>query len=114
MTARLAGALCALLATALAVAQTPTGAAQKLFEQYVAMGQAYDPDLAELYADDAVIQNKRRFPSGEVRELNIPAPKYKALIRQVMPLAKARDDRSTYSDVTYGAEGNRVRIRATR
>lgn len=102
-----------LLLLAPAAAAQPD-AAKKLFEQYVALGQAYDPGVADLYADDALIRNKRTYPNGEVRELTMPAPKYKALIRQVMPLAKERGDRSTYSGVTYAPEGERVRIRASR
>jgi hypothetical protein len=89
-------------------------AAKKLFEQYVALGQAFDESVADLYAEAALIRNKRTYPNGEVRELTMPAPKYKALIRQVMPLAKSRGDRSTYSAATYAVEGDRVRIHASR
>ena len=46
--------------------------------------------------------------------MTMPAPRYKALIRSAMPAAKARDDRSTYSDVRYSAEGAGVRITAQR
>lgn len=88
--------------------------ARRLFERYVALGNAYDPSLADLYADDAFIKNTRTYPTGKVRELTMPAAKYKALIRQAMPLARARGDRSTFSDVRYAAEGARVRIRASR
>ena len=102
------------MAAALALAQAPTDKARQLFEQYVARSHAFDASVAELYADDAVIQNKRVYPGGIVRELTIPAPKFKALIVQVMPTAKARGDLNTYSEVTYAVEGSRVRIRATR
>ena len=99
---------------ALAPTQASEDAARRLFEQYVALGHAYDPGIAELYADDAFIKNTRTYPTGEVRELTIPAPKYKALIRQALPVARARGDRSTFFDVSYAAEGSRVRIRASR
>ena len=99
---------------ALASTQASEDAARRLFEQYVALGHAYDPGIADLYADDALIKNTRTYPTGEVRELTIPAPKYKALIRQALPVARARGDRSTFSDVSYAAEGSRVRIRASR
>ena len=102
------------LSAATVWAQTPIDGATQLFAQYVALGHAYDPALAELYADDALIKNKRTYPTGEVREITIPAPKYKALIREVMPFAKARGDRSTFSQVSYSPEGDRVRIRASR
>ena len=89
-------------------------AATQLFERYIALGHAYDVSIADLYADDAVIKNKRTYPTGEVRELTMPAANYKTLIRQAMPLAKTRGDRSTFSNVKYTAEGPRVRITASR
>jgi hypothetical protein len=46
--------------------------------------------------------------------LEVPAPKYKELLRQTMPLTKARNDITTYSDVSYALEGSNVRIKATR
>jgi len=111
---RFAGVVIGMMFTALAWGQSATDAAKQLFDQYVAFGHAYDPGVADLYADDALIRNKRTYPTGEVREMTVPAAKYKTLIRQVMPLARARGDRSTYSDVSYTAEGGRVRIKASR
>ena len=96
-------------ATAAAIAE-----ARRLFKRYVALEQAFDPAAADLYADEAVIQNKRKYPDGQVKTMSMPAPKYKALIRSAMPAAKARNDRSTYSDVRYSAEGAGVRITAQR
>ena len=89
-------------------------AAQALFDKYVALEHAYDGAVADLYADTALIVNKRIYPTGEVRELTFPADKYKALVRAAMPLAATRGDRSTYSTVSYTREGQRVRIKATR
>ncbi len=110
-----AGALLGVVLAGTAWAQSPSvDAAKQLFEQYVTLGHAFDPGVAELYADDALIRNKRTYPTGEVREMTMPAPNYKAVIRKVMPLAQARGDRSTYSDVSYTPEGDRVRIRASR
>jgi hypothetical protein len=88
--------------------------AKQLFGRYVALEHAFDPTVADLYSDDAVIRNKRTYPTGQVRQLTIPAPKYKELLRASMPLAKARGDTSTYSDVRYVEEGKHVRIAATR
>lgn len=98
-----------------AVAQEESFAAAKaLFERYVQLEHTFDPAVADLYADDALIQNKRTEADGRVREIRVPAPAYKDLIRKAMPLAKTRGDISTYSDVTYTMEGERVRIKATR
>ena len=88
--------------------------ARALFELYVQRGRAFDPALADLYSDEAVIKNKRGEPEGEVRELSLPAPQYKDLIRQALPVAKVRGDTSTYSDVEYAIEGDGVRIKADR
>jgi len=88
--------------------------AKGLFDRYVHLEHAFDPAAADLYADDALIKNKRTYPWGEVRELTLPATQYKALIRQAMPLAKARNDTNSYSDITFTPEGSGVRIRAMR
>ena len=92
----------------------PPDEARKLFERYVESERTFDAAVAELYADDAVIRNKRTYPDGTTRVSTMPAPQYKALIRQAMPLAKAREDTSTYSEVRYAEEGRRIRITATR
>jgi hypothetical protein len=96
-------------------AATPAIAeARRLFERYVALEKAFDPAAADLYADEAVIQNRRKYPDGQVKTMSMPAPRYKALIRSAMAAAKARNDRSTYSDVRYSAEGAGVRVTAQR
>ena len=84
--------------------------AKALFARYVQLEQAYDPALADLYADNAVISSKRVYPNGEVRQQTFPPQQYKQLIRQAIPLAKARGDRSTYSRCVYEPQGARVRI----
>lgn len=88
--------------------------AAELFERYTTLERAFDPAVAELYSDDAYIENTRTYPTGEQRRLVVPAPRYKELIRRAMPLAAARQDRSTYSEITFKVEGERVRIRALR
>jgi hypothetical protein len=92
----------------------PVAAATQLFTKYVNLERGYWPAVGELYADEAVIRNRRRYPSGEVRELTLTAAQYRGLLQQAMPIAKQRGDRSSYSDVTYTPEGLNVRITATR
>jgi hypothetical protein len=88
--------------------------ARALFERYVTLEAKFDPAVADLYADDALIRNTRRYPDGQVKTIELPAPQYKALVVTAMPLAKAKNDRSRYTKVTYAAEGANVRIRARR
>src|SRR5262245_27678728 len=93
-----------------AAATEATDSAKKLFDRYVALEHAFDPAMADLYDDNAVIKNRRTYPTGQVRELSLPAPKYKELIRASMPAAKARGDKSTYSDCTYEPESESKRV----
>jgi hypothetical protein len=93
---------------------TPIEKAQKLFKRYTDFERTFDPAIGDLYSDDAIIRNKRTYPDGSTRVLTMPAPDYKQLIRQAMPMAKTRGDVNTYSDVKYVEEGKRVRITATR
>ena len=88
--------------------------AKELFERYVALEHAYDPAVADLYDDSAHIQTTRLYSSGEEKTITIPAPEYKELIRRVLPLARDREDRNTYSNVTYVLTDGRVRIKALR
>jgi hypothetical protein len=96
------------------IAGTAEDEARALFNRYVQLEHAFDPAAADLYAEDALIKNKRTYPHGQVRELTLPVDKYKALIRQSMPLAKLRGDTNSYSDVSFTKEGEGVRIKATR
>jgi hypothetical protein len=99
---------------AISPAVDPTGKAKELFDRYVALERVFDCTQANLYSDVAKIQNTRTYPGGEKRTLTLPAAEYKNLIRIGMPLAKARGDTSTYSDIKYAPEGDRVRITSVR
>lgn len=88
--------------------------ARALFDRYVALERSFDPAMADLYSVDALIRNRRTYPTGQARELTIPAPQYKELMRQAMPLARAQGDTNRYSDCAYSPEGERVWIRCAR
>jgi len=88
--------------------------AEQLWNRYVALEAAFDPAVADLYADDAVIRNRRTYPTGEVREATVPAAQYKLLVRTAIPVARARNDISRYSGCTYAADGARVRVACAR
>lgn len=89
-------------------------AAKQLFARYVQLEKDFDPKVADLYSDDATIQNRRTYPGGRVKVLTLPATRYKEIIRAAMPLAKAKNDRSSYSEVVYTVEGDGIRIKARR
>ncbi|MYN05508.1 hypothetical protein GTP41_25780 [Pseudoduganella sp. DS3] len=104
----------AALALGLAAPALAQSEAEALFAKYKAMERAFDPELVNLYCDTALIRNVRSYPDGQQRTLELPAPRYKELIRNVMPLAKARGDVNTYSEVAFSPEGGNTRITATR
>lgn len=110
----------AVLAAGLAIAGLAWGqdpsvdAAKRLFGQFVALEQAYDPAIADLYADDALIKTRRKAPMGEPRDVVIPASNYKLQLREQIAATKAQGNRNTYSDVTFTVEGELVRIHASR
>ncbi len=103
-----------LLSVSGALGGTAQEEAKKLFERYTDSERTFDPAVTDLYSDEAKIQNKRIYPDGSTRVTTMPAPKYKALIRAAMPLAKQRGDTNTWSEVKYVAEGERIRITAMR
>lgn len=115
-------ALCQ-IATAAKTA-TPKGSAQgdlipkakAFFQHYVELEHAFDPAIADLYSDDAVIKNTQYRADGKIVPLTKPVAKYKQVLRDYMK-TKARQlgDVSNYTNDTYSVEGgNRVRIKVTR
>ena len=88
--------------------------AEQFFDRFVTLGRAYDPAVADLYADDATIQTVQRNADNTFRTVRFIGEPYKRLIRRAMPLAKQRGDRDSYSDVSVSVEGRRARIRCTR
>lgn len=88
--------------------------AQAFFERHNALGDAFDVAVADDFADTAVIRSERVYPHGLKRDMEIPTAQWKMLIRTGMELAKARGDRSEYSDVRIELDGSRATVRATR
>ena len=105
----------ALLAVAGAtIAKQPQSPAQAVFDKYQSLEHSFDPALADLYCDSALIRNTRKYPNGQTRAIEIPAGKYKQLIRASLPAARASGDYSTYSKVSFAPDGANVRVTATR
>lgn len=93
-----------------ASAETP----EEFFKRFVETGQRFDPAVADLYADHASIKAYRRYPHGLERSMEMSGVEWKALVRKVMPLARSKNDKSTYTNVKFAPLGNRVKISADR
>ncbi|MCP5371905.1 MAG: hypothetical protein H6907_09255 [Hyphomicrobiales bacterium] len=96
-------------------AGTPIQEAVALFETMVRLEKAYDPALADLYADDARIEYVSVYPDGTRREIKMTGAELKAILRKMGPMAKALKSTARYADVRYGIEGrNLMGIRGLR
>jgi len=89
-------------------------AARAFFARYVALGEAYDDRVGSLYSDSAVIRTHRRYPHGLERALELSGSQWKALLKKVMPLAKAQGDRSRFSNIRVSTADARATIKADR
>lgn len=69
------------------------------FDKFTALGQAFDPAMAELYADAAQIHSVRRYQHGLERDLKMAGDEWKALLREVLPLARKLGDKNNFSNV---------------
>lgn len=93
---------------------SPEDRARTFFARFVQISHAFDPAVADFYADEGRIVSVRRYADGMERKFEMNGAEYKPLIREAMPIAKARGDISTFTDISYQRDGTRVRIRATR
>ena len=88
--------------------------AHAIFDLHQRLYGSFDPTVASLYSDWAVIRNTRRYPDGQVRVLELDGSKFKALLVASLPAAELRGDTNRLSSVTYTPEGAGVRINAIR
>lgn len=88
--------------------------AREFFARYVALGEAYDSTIADIYSNDAVIKAYRRYPHGLERAMEMNGVQWKELIRKVMPVAKAQNERSEYKEPKFELRDGKVKITAKR
>ncbi len=104
-------ALFTILLSQTALADEP---AKVLFDKYVQLSDNFDPSLAELYFDEAEIHAYRKYPYGTERAMELKGAQWKQLLTRAMPLAKAQNDKSIFSEVAISNYGNGFKIKANR
>jgi hypothetical protein len=95
-------------------ADGPPDDAIDFFKRYIALSNRYDARLGDLYADSAVLRVTTRLADGSSREVQLTGEQYKALLPQAVVLAKGRGEKTVFFDIRYSAEGERMRVTATR
>ncbi|BBW93435.1 hypothetical protein PS1M3_35220 [Pseudoalteromonas sp. PS1M3] len=88
--------------------------AKSFFDEYTKLGSNFDVKVASLYANDAKIHSYRVYPHGKERQMEITGEQWKVLVQRVMPLAKMKNDKSTFKNIAIKPEGNGYKIKAHR
>lgn len=84
------------------------------FQEYVALNEGFDPAVADLYDDNARILAYRVYPHGLERALEMSGVDWKQLLVKLMPLAKAQNDKSTFSNLSISPVSEGFKIKADR
>lgn len=84
--------------------------ARQVIETYVSLERAYDPRLADLYADEAVIKANQVGPNGQSQWVTAQGWQYKKMIRDAMPGFRAQGYKASYSGARYEMAGKNVRV----
>lgn len=98
------------LSSAVNAEETP----RDLFSEYIRLGDAFDPAVVDLYDDSAQILAYRVYPHGLERNMELTGAQWKELVRKVMPMAKAKNDRSTFSNLAITEIEGGFKIKADR
>lgn len=88
--------------------------AKEFFEKYVQLSDSFEPSVADLYSDNARIHTYRKYPHGLERAMELSGVQWKQLLIKAMPLAKAQNDKSIFSEVTMSNYGGGYKIKANR
>jgi hypothetical protein len=84
--------------------------ARQVIESYVSLERAYDPRLADLYADEAIIKVNQTGPNGESQWVTAQGWQYKKMVRDSLPKSRAKGYRAAYSGARYEMYGKKVRV----
>lgn len=88
--------------------------AKKFFENFIQLESNFNPMVLDFYAKNAVVKSTRIYPDNTTRDLELSMDQFRQLLLVALPLGKQRNDRSTYSDITYHIGTDSVKITAKR
>jgi hypothetical protein len=85
--------------------------AREFFATYVRLDQQRDLAILDLYADTAIVIDRRPSPNGQMNDLKIPIVAFRPMLRGLFTVAKAANDLpSIYSGEKEFIEGDGIRI----
>ncbi|MBN2235198.1 MAG: hypothetical protein JW706_08605 [Opitutales bacterium] len=87
---------------------------QAFFERYQRLLNAFNPDVTELYSDDASIASLRHYPNGRKRVIEMTGKQMKAMVKMMMPVARSRGDISRFSNVEIKIKDGWAKVSAER
>jgi hypothetical protein len=87
---------------------------EEFFNRFVELGHRFDASVVDLYLDSASIKMYRRYPHGLERAMEVSGSEWKVMLRKIMPLARPKNDKSTYANVKFQSLGTKVKITAQR
>ncbi|MEM7181190.1 MAG: hypothetical protein AAF518_09775 [Spirochaetota bacterium] len=85
-----------------------------LIQKMETLQKSFDLKYIDFYAQNAYIQNSRKYPDGRVRIMQISPQYLRKLAKESIDTIKDRKDYSSYSDLVFASEGKHVRVAAKR
>ena len=90
------------------------GSPETFFQKYIELGNQFDVNVSLLYSDTAKIHSYRVYPHGLEKTMELKGSQWKQLIEKVMPIAKAQNDKSSFSNIIITKVGLNFKIKADR
>lgn len=87
---------------------------EEFFNKFIELGHDFDPSVTSLYSNSATIHANRVYPFGIERSVEFTGVQWKQLATKLMPVAKAQNDKSTYSNTVITKQGSGYKIKANR
>jgi len=88
--------------------------AKAVWDRWVALTEEHDPEVAELYAEDAVLIRVQRLPDGTQSTSETAASELRPTLTRTLKAARKAGYHATYAEVRLRVEEKGVKIDATR
>jgi len=88
--------------------------AKAFFKNYEKLGAEFDVKIGDLYARTAKIHAYRLYPHGLEKQGEMTGAQWRGLVKLAMPVAKAKNDKSTFSNIVITPADSGYKIKADR